>query len=145
MEQLINLTCALGLKKYADLNNFRLFRKISEDLRRFLKISEEFSTLFWSSFSHVKDILFTEHRYEFFSEKKTSKHLTVFFPETVNIEKMANLKANTKTLFLNLPYSVNCLYSGHCRDLELMSSLARVRNSGNLFQSNICNLFFPGI
>ena len=36
-------------------------------------------------------------------------------------------------------------YSGHCRDLELVSSLARVRNSGSLFQSNFCNLFLPGI
>ena len=87
MEQCTNLTCALGLKKYADLNNSRLFRKTSEDLQRFLMTSEEFSTLFWSSYSHVKDIL---------------------FPETVNIQKLANLKANTKTLFLNLPYSVNC-------------------------------------
>ena len=24
----------------------------------------------------------------------------------------------------------NCLYSGHCRDLEFVSSLTRVRNSG---------------
>ena len=36
---------------------------------------------------------------------------------------------------------VNSLYSGHCRELEVVSSLARVRNSGSLFQSNICNLF----
>ena len=41
--------------------------------------------------------------------------------------------------------TVNSLYSGHCRDLELMSSLARVRNSGSLFQSNVCNLFLPRI
>ena len=38
--------------------------------------------------------------------------------------------------------TVNSLYSGHCRDLELMSSLARVCNSGSLFQRNVCNLFF---
>ena len=43
------------------------------------------------------------------------------------------------------PNTVNSLYSGHRRDLKLVSSLARVRNSGNLFQSNVCNLFFPGI
>ena len=30
-------------------------------------------------------------------------------------------------------------------DLELVSSLARVHNSGSLFQSNVCNLFLPGI
>ena len=35
----------------------------------------------------------------------------------------------------------------HCRDLELVTSLAKVRNSRSLFQSNICtcNLFLPGI
>ena len=38
--------------------------------------------------------------------------------------------------------TVNSLYSGHCRDLELVSSLARVRNRGRLFQSNICKLLF---
>ena len=32
-------------------------------------------------------------------------------------------------------------YSGHCRDLKLVSSLARVRNSESLFQSIICNFF----
>ena len=42
-------------------------------------------------------------------------------------------------------YTVNSLYSGHCRDLELVSSVATVRNSGSLFQSNVCNLFLPGI
>ena len=41
--------------------------------------------------------------------------------------------------------TVNSLYSGYYRDLELVSSLARVRNSGSLFQSNVCNLFLPGI
>ena len=41
--------------------------------------------------------------------------------------------------------TVNSLYSRHCRDLKLVSSLARVRNSGSLFQSNVCNLVFPGI
>ena len=41
--------------------------------------------------------------------------------------------------------TVNSFYSGHCRDLEVVSSLARVRNSGSLFQSNVCNLFLPGI
>ena len=39
--------------------------------------------------------------------------------------------------------TVNSLYSGHCRDLELVSSIARVRNSGSLYQSNACNLFLP--
>ena len=44
-----------------------------------------------------------------------------------------------------LVYTVNSLYSGHCRDLKLVSSVARVRNSGSLFQSNVCNSFLPGI
>ena len=46
---------------------------------------------------------------------------------------------------LSLINTVNSLYRGHCRGLELMSSLARVRNSGSLLQSNVCNLFLPGI
>ena len=36
--------------------------------------------------------------------------------------------------------TVTSLYSGHCKELELVSSLARVRNSGSLFQSNVCIL-----
>ena len=42
-------------------------------------------------------------------------------------------------------FTVNSLYSGHCRDLESVSPLARVRNRGTLFQSSFCNLFLPGI
>ena len=41
--------------------------------------------------------------------------------------------------------TVNSLYSRHCRELELVSSLACVHNSGSLFHSNIYNLFLPGI
>ena len=41
--------------------------------------------------------------------------------------------------------TVNFLYSGHCRDLELVSSLARlIRNSESLCQTNVCNIFFAG-
>ena len=41
--------------------------------------------------------------------------------------------------------TVNSLYSGHCRDLDSMSSLARVRNSGSLFQSGASVIYFcPG-
>ena len=40
---------------------------------------------------------------------------------------------------------VNSLYCGHPRDRELVALIARVRNSGNLFQSNVCTLFLPGI
>ena len=36
---------------------------------------------------------------------------------------------------------VNFFYSAHCRNLELVSSLARVCNNGSFFQSNICNVF----
>ena len=32
----------------------------------------------------------------------------------------------------------------HCRDLEFVSSLARVRNNGSLFQSKNCNFFCLG-
>ena len=42
-------------------------------------------------------------------------------------------------------YTVNSLYSGHYRDLGLVSSLARVRNSGKSLQSNICDLCLAGI
>ena len=47
--------------------------------------------------------------------------------------------------FLLFPSMVNSLCSEHSRDLELMSSLVSVRNCKSLFQSNICNLFLPGI
>ena len=49
------------------------------------------------------------------------------------------------TLFnIFLLCTVNSLHSENCRDLELMSSLTRVRNSGSLFQSiNVCNSFLP--
>ena len=33
--------------------------------------------------------------------------------------------------------TVNSRYNGHCRDLEVVSSLARVRNSGSLIQPNV--------
>ena len=46
---------------------------------------------------------------------------------------------------LILETTVNSLYSGHCRHLELVSSLVRVRNRRSLFQSNFCSLFLPGI
>ena len=42
---------------------------------------------------------------------------------------------------LSCSSTVNSLYSGHCRDLELLSSLARVHYGMNLFQSNISNLW----
>ena len=47
--------------------------------------------------------------------------------------------------FLSTTCTVNFLYSGHCSDLEVVSSLARVRNSGSSFQSNVCNLLLPGL
>ena len=50
-----------------------------------------------------------------------------------------------KQLKITKIYTVNSLYSGHYRDLEVVSSFARVRNSGKSFQSNICNLCFAGI
>ena len=48
--------------------------------------------------------------------------------------------------FYNGLYSGNsALYSGYCRDLELVPSLGRARNIKSLFQSNVCNLFLTGI
>ena len=52
---------------------------------------------------------------------------------------------NNSNLIGSRHITVNSIYCGHCRDLELVSSLARVRNSESLFQSNVCNLFSPGI
>ena len=42
---------------------------------------------------------------------------------------------NLPTLFVVSHFlrTVNSLYIGHCKDLELVSSLARVRNRGSLF------------
>ena len=37
------------------------------------------------------------------------------------------------------------IYCGHCRDLELVSSLPRVHNIESLPQSNVCNLFCLGL
>ena len=53
-------------------------------------------------------------------------------------------KKKHKIIVHVLQDTVNSLYSRHSRDLELMSSLARVLNSGSLFQSNVCNIFFLG-
>ena len=52
---------------------------------------------------------------------------------------------NHVLFFLLFPSMVNSLCSEHNRDLELMSSLVSVRNCKSLLQSNICNLFLPGI
>ena len=43
-----------------------------------------------------------------------------------------------------VPTTVNSLYCLHPWDRELVFSIARVRNSGTLFPSNICNLFCQG-
>ena len=51
-------------------------------------------------------------------------------------------KTNKQT---NKRCTVNFLYSGHLSDLELVSSIARARNGGSLFQSNIRDLFLPRI
>ena len=47
-------------------------------------------------------------------------------------------------IILVLLNTVNSLYSGQCRDLELVSLLARVRKSESLFQSILCNFFYRG-
>ena len=43
-----------------------------------------------------------------------------------------------------LDSTVTSLYSGHCRDFELVSSLARAHSSESVFQSNVCNIFCRG-
>ena len=53
---------------------------MSEDYRKF-------STLFWSSISHVQSYVFIVSRYYSFTEK-TSKRLKIVSPETVNIETL---------------------------------------------------------
>ena len=45
----------------------------------------------------------------------------------------------------SLTASVDSLYCGHPWNCKLVSLIARVCNSGNLFQSNVCTLFWPGI
>ena len=50
-----------------------------------------------------------------------------------------------KVIFDAAIFTVNSLYCGHPRDRDLVSLIARVRNSGNLFQSNICDPFLPGV
>ena len=115
-----------------DVGRSQQFLIILTDFGRSPKIFEDMWRIFHFILvviSHVKDILFTDTqiRYDtdanFFQKKKTSQHLTIFFPETVN--------------------TVNSLYSGHFRVLKLVSSVARVRNSRSLFQSNVCNFFCP--
>ena len=49
-----------------------------------------------------------------------------------------------KPLVIDISTLVNSLYCGLCIDLEEVSSLQRVRNSGSLFQSNVCDLFSGG-
>ena len=58
--------------------------------------------------------------------------------------KMAQKPALWDGTYLYSLYKYNSLYCGHPRDRVLCSLLAKVRDSGNLFQSNICNLFFSG-
>ena len=65
--------------------------------------------------------------------------------ENRNTCQISSIKRVTRKFQEISPCTVNSLYSGHCRDLEAVSSLARVRNSGSLFQSSVCNMFLPGI
>ena len=60
---------------------------------------------------------------------------------------------DTRKIYINSQYitlwnkliPINSLNRGHCRDLESVSSLSRVHNSGNKFHSIIYKLFSPGI
>ena len=72
------LFCLVYLRSFWPFyDNSGLFQKISEGYRRFPKTNEEVRPLPKMS-------------------EEPSKHLTVFPSETVNIKKLANLKANTK-------------------------------------------------
>ena len=67
-------------------------------------------------------------------------HGCIHFVNIVNSAFLWSMEIN-----VNEENTVNSRYSGHCKDLELVSSFARVRNSGSVFQSNVCSLFLPGI
>ena len=69
-------------------------------------------------------------------KKKKEKELQVPRMQCYHFEVI-----RSKKKLFSFSSTVNSLYSGHCRDLELLSSLERVRYSGTLFQSNICNLW----
>ena len=67
-------------------------------------------------------------------------------PQSVIIS--SNIVHGKTSLFPNLmsyQNTVNSLNCGHPRDHDLVSLIARIRNSENLFQSNICNSFLLGI
>ena len=51
---------------------------------------------------------------------------------------LLNVHGSPKVQVLDFTNTANSLYSEHCRDLELVSSL-------HLFRSNVCNFFLPGI
>ena len=78
----------------------------------------------------------------------TSKTETVSPSLRISVSISARLGEDWASCARN---TVNSLYSGQCssvvwcRDLKLVSFVARVRNSGSFFQSNVCNLFLPGI
>ena len=55
-----------------------------------------------------------------------------------NLVDMIIIKNNHLTL-KSPPFTVDI-----CRDLELVSSLARAHNSESLFKSNVCNIFCRG-
>ena len=82
-----------------------------------------------------------------FSLRRNSPEDWVIFILSKWTKTLYQNNLNHITFFFTLfkGYTVNSLYSGHCRDLKLVSSVARVRNSGSLFQLNVCSSFLPGI
>ena len=82
-----------------------------------------------------------------FSLRRNSPEDWVIFILSKWTKTLYQNNLNHITFFFTLfkGYTVNSLYSGHGRDLKLVSSVARVRNSGSLFQSNFCNSFLLGI
>ena len=67
-------------------------------------------------------------------------HGCIHFVNIVNYAFLWSMEIN-----VNEENTVKSSYSGHCKDLELVPAFVRVRNSRSLFQTNISNIFLPGI
>ena len=105
---------------------------VKESTMKFSRVS-----IFWKDAKEIKENL---------KVLITSVHIIPFRSSTslIKVMKSHNRPFCSMLGCCSSKNTVNSLYSGHCRDLELVSSLARVRKSGTLFQSNVCNLFFAG-
>ena len=105
----------------------------------FLRAKSKQTNKLYENFGLAKQCFFTlgaKNVQEFFSKENFNKD---------HIWLIAFQKAECPLSFVSLEGTVYSLYCGHRWDLVLVSSLARVRNNGSSFQSNVCNLFLPGI